>query len=160
MPFSLILDILVAVLLIVTICYAMMLNRKLSGLRRDKSELEQLASTFAQSTVRAEESLNSLKNNTDGLQERIAKAQTLADDLMFLIDRGTSVADQLEDVVRSARPKKPADKEKNASGTEQHENLDNNKNSAELSARDHGDLKSRARSEAERELLKALQSGS
>ncbi len=38
-PFSLALDVLVAVLLVITIGYAMVLNRRLGRLRRDKSNL-------------------------------------------------------------------------------------------------------------------------
>ena len=43
MPLSLMLDILIAVLLVVTIVYAIILNRRLGNLRRDREELEQLA---------------------------------------------------------------------------------------------------------------------
>jgi len=42
-PLSLMLDILIAVLLVVTIVYAIILNRRLGNLRRDREELEQLA---------------------------------------------------------------------------------------------------------------------
>ena len=37
MTFSLVLDILIAVLLVVTIGYATVLNRRLTGLRKDKA---------------------------------------------------------------------------------------------------------------------------
>lgn len=103
MPVSLILDVLVAILLVVFIAYAMVLNRKLGMLRRDKTELEKLAATFGDSTVRAEDSIRNLKSTADDLQVRIAKAQALADDLAFLIDRGSSSADRLEETVRTAR---------------------------------------------------------
>lgn len=114
MPVSLILDVLVAILLVIFIAYAMVLNRKLGMLRRDKTELEKLAATFGDSTVRAEDSIRNLKSTADDLQVRIAKAQALADDLAFLIDRGSSSADRLEEAVRVARdtaatlPKAPA----------------------------------------------------
>ncbi|NQU60530.1 MAG: hypothetical protein HQ512_05330 [Rhodospirillales bacterium] len=103
MPYSLIVDILVAILLVITIGYAITLNKRLGLLRRDKDELERLARTFGESTSRAEESIEKLKNTADMLQERTEKAQALRDDLAFLIDRGGQAADHLEDLVRSTR---------------------------------------------------------
>lgn len=103
MTFTLLLDILVAVLLVITIVYAVILNRRLGALRADKSELDHLAQHFSEATVRAEESVGKLRKTADELQTRIAKAQALADDLSFLVDRGASAADRLEDLVRAAR---------------------------------------------------------
>ena len=103
MPYSLIVDILVAVLLVVTIAYAMVLNKRLAKLRGDKAKLEKLAANFRDSTARAEESIHKLKHTADLLQARIDKAQALRDDLAFLIDRGGQAADSLEDLVRETR---------------------------------------------------------
>ncbi len=141
MPFSLALDVLVAVLLVITIGYAMVLNRRLGRLRRDKSELEKLAATFGQATARAEESIGRLKKTADTLKERIDNAQALRDDLAFLIDRGGSAADRLEETVRAARKEggsRPRPVLKKAAAAE-------------------GNGKIKPRSTAERELLKALQ---
>ncbi|MBI2586235.1 MAG: hypothetical protein HYW28_10275 [Rhodospirillales bacterium] len=103
MPYSLIVDILVAILLVVTIGYAIVLNQRLGRLRRDKAQLERLAASFGESTTRAEESILKLKKTAELLQERIDKAQALRDDLAFLIDRGGQAADSLEDLVRVTR---------------------------------------------------------
>lgn len=103
MPYSLIVDVLVAVLLVVTIGYAIVLNQRLGRLRRDKAQLERLAAKFGESTARAEESILKLKKTAELLQERIDKAQALRDDLAFLIDRGGQAADSLEDLVRVTR---------------------------------------------------------
>lgn len=103
MPFSLLLDVLVAVLLVFTIAYAILLNRRLGALRKDKTDLEKLAGTFAQATVRAEESIGRLKVTADALQDSIDRAEALREDLAFLIDRGGSAADRLEGAVRAAR---------------------------------------------------------
>lgn len=103
MSFSLILDVLVALLLIVTIGYAMVLNKRLSSLRRDKEQLEGLALNFGDSTIRAENSIAELRTSSDMLQDRIDKAQALRDDLVFLVDRGNRTADHMEDLVRTAR---------------------------------------------------------
>lgn len=103
MPFALILDIVIAVLLVATIAYAFVLNKRLAGLRRDKQELESLAATFGQATIRAEESIGKLKITASGLNEGIDRAQALRDDLAFLVERGGAAADQLEEAIRKAR---------------------------------------------------------
>lgn len=141
MPFSLALDVLVAVLLVITIGYAMVLNRRLGRLRRDKSELEKLAATFGQATARAEESIGNLKKTADALKGRIDNAQALRDDLAFLIDRGGSAADRLEETVRAARKE---------GGSRPRPGL-------KKPAAAHGNGKITPKSTAERELLKALQ---
>lgn len=103
MTLSLGLDIAFAILLVITIGYAIVLNRKLGTLRQHKEELERLAVTFSQSTARADDSIQRLKKTTDELQNGINKAQGLRDDLAFLIDRGSLTADRLEEGVRGSR---------------------------------------------------------
>lgn len=103
MPYSLLIDVVVALLLVVTIGYAIRLNKRLGLLRRDKAELEKLAMAFAESTVRADESLGRLRSTADMMQQQIGAAQGLHDDLVFLLDRGEKAADRLEDVVRKSR---------------------------------------------------------
>lgn len=108
MSFSLVIDIVVAVLLIVTICYATVLNKRLGNLRRDRSELEKLAINFHASTARADESIGHLRASVDGLQEQIEKAESMRDDLLFLTERGSAAADRLEESVRLSRGGAPA----------------------------------------------------
>ncbi len=103
MSLSLVIDIVVAVLLIVTICYATVLNKRLGNLRRDRSELEKLAINFHASTARADESIGHLRASVDGLQEQIEKAESMRDDLIFLTERGSATADRLEESVRLSR---------------------------------------------------------
>lgn len=158
MPFGLILDIIVAILLVVTICYAVMLNRRLGKLRRDKEELNELARTFGDATVRADEAISKLQATAEVLEERISKAEQLRDDLVFLAERGGTTADQLEQLVRQARdeigvvpkprPPEPAAVPKQI-GIE-------TRDEAEAAAAAETD--DEPRSEAERALLKALRS--
>lgn len=101
--YPLILDVLLAVLLIVTIWYAVVLNKRLSVFRRNREEMERLAATFHDATSRASDSIDTLKLASDALQDQLNKATSLRDDLVFLIDRGTSAADRLEDGVRGSR---------------------------------------------------------
>ena len=103
MNFQLALDILVAGLLIVTIAYFVVVNRRLRLLRKNKEDLEKLASTFGESTLRADQSISRLKATAEELSSGIEKAQGLRDDLAFLLERGGSVADRLEASVRAAR---------------------------------------------------------
>ena len=152
MPYTLFLDICVAVLLIVTICYAIALNKRLARLRNDKKDLEHLARNFGESTQRAEDNINKLRTIAQALDIQMERAQSLRDDLAFLTERGTSAADKLEDMVSEARdglgavPKPgraspPASTEKRDVGKPLHAGRED----------EH-----EARSDAERELLRAL----
>ena len=162
MTYSLIVDLFVAILLVVTIGYAIVLNRRLEKLRGDKAELEKLAATFGESTVRAEESIEKLRNTADMLQDQMEKAEALHKDLAFLIDRGGQEADKLEDLVRATRDKVgigPRSVSENANP-----DVDKgNDQSRPLTARRDGlagadtDVDG-VKSEAERELLKAIRS--
>ena len=103
MPFALVLDILVAILLVITIGYAWTLNKRLGLLRQDKGELEKMALNFHTATDRAEDSIARLKINVETLQDCMEKAESLRDDLVFLSERGGAAADRLEVAVRAAR---------------------------------------------------------
>jgi hypothetical protein len=103
---SLFLDVIVAVLLVATIVYAAMLNRRLAGLRSNKAELEALIHSFGEACARAEAGVKTLRTATDEatrLQQYLDRSQALRDDLSFLLDRGSNLADRLEGGVRSAR---------------------------------------------------------
>jgi len=103
-----ILDIIVALLLVLTITYAVRLNQRLSQLRSDKNELLELAKTFADATARAETSINQLKVSSKALQDDLNKAEALRDDLAYLVDRGGRTADQMVASVRT--PSRPSDR--------------------------------------------------
>ncbi len=109
MDLSLILDAIVAVLLITTIGYAVVLNRRLGALRDAKSEIEALVVQFAESTDKAGSGIDSLKDETrrsgEALQGKLDAARGLADDLTFLLERGSSLADRLDSAVGAARAK-------------------------------------------------------
>ena len=103
MTLPLIVDLSVAILLVVTIVYAVALNRRLAGLRKDKAALEVAAASFEKATNRAGTGIAKLKTDSAELHEMMRTAQSLRDDLAFLIERGGSEADRLENVVRDAR---------------------------------------------------------
>ncbi len=157
MPYSLILDLLVAVLLAVTIGFAVVLNNRLRKLRQDKEALEKLAANFGESTLRAEEGVETLRQTTEVLQERLEQAQALKDDLGFLIERGDRSADNLENMIRATRDSGPRlEPEAPAASEEKPSPLTAPLDKAGDEAGFGDDVE--IKSEAERELLKAIRS--
>ncbi len=107
MTTGMILDIAVILLLIPTIIYAVILNRRLSALRKSREELAKVVNSFNEATMRAEAGIPKLKKATTEanhtLKDRVEKAQTLRDDLAFMIERAEELATRLEGAVRTAR---------------------------------------------------------
>jgi hypothetical protein len=141
---SMILEGVVAVLLITTIVYAFILNRRLNAWRRDKGELVALIGRFNNAAERAEAGIAALKAASEqtgqSLSAAISKGQALRDDFAYLIDRAEPLADRMaarvrehRDLDRPAVPRAPAPPRPAAAPTE-----------------------SGGRSSAERDLLKAL----
>lgn len=112
--FSLTLEIVLAFLLVVMIWYSVMLNRRLTRFRGNREQMEKLAATFNDATTRATDSIGDLRIASDALQDQLAKAESLRDDLVFLVDRGTIAADRLEENVRLARDDQSASGGKSA----------------------------------------------
>ncbi|MDR3536707.1 MAG: DUF6468 domain-containing protein [Acetobacteraceae bacterium] len=103
-----ILELVLAVLLVATLFHAVRLERALGVLKRDRAELEELVAGFNASTRQAEQGIERLRTATDGAGRQIARqidaALALKDDLTFLLDRSERAADRLDMLVRSARP--------------------------------------------------------
>ena len=106
MPLAFALDVLVSILLVAMIVYGVILNRKLTALRSNKAELDVLIHSFNDACSRAEAGVRTLRTATEEahrLQQYLARGQMLRDDMSFLIERGTGLADRLEGTVRTAR---------------------------------------------------------
>jgi len=107
MTLSLAIDILVAVLLIATIGYAAVLNKRLGGLRNDKEKLEALVDGLTVAAQRAESGVQGLREAADDigaqLQRKIDQGASLRDDLTYMIDRGGALADRIEGTIRARR---------------------------------------------------------
>jgi hypothetical protein len=107
MDYKLALDVLVAILLVATIIYAYLLNLRLEQLRSNRDELAKLVAAFNEATARAESGIPKLRQATEdagtAVQERVEKAQLLRDDLAFMIERADSLATRLEETIRTAR---------------------------------------------------------
>ncbi len=104
-------NILVAILLVATIVYAVILNKKLDALREAKAEMEGLIVSFAETTAKAEKSLTEFKAHASdtgsGLKENTVKADGILSDLSYLVERVELVADRLEEDLGLARQKSP-----------------------------------------------------
>ncbi len=102
------LEMALAGLLAATLFHAIRLERALGVLKQDRAALEELVAGFNASTRQAEAGIDRLRSAADGAGRQVAKqidtAATLKDDLMFLIDRGERLADRMDKLVRVARP--------------------------------------------------------
>lgn len=158
MDYKIILDLIIAVLLAATIGYAVLLNRQLSSLRKNRDELAKIILNFNEATVRAEASVPKLRKAAEeagaDLQQRVEKAQSLRDDLAFMIERADQMAGRLENTVRTVRNEtkaspRPSPKARGGSGN-------GGKESSGQGASGQPREEDQ-QSEAERELLRALQ---
>lgn len=107
MSIAIALDLLVAGLLVATIAYAVVLNRRLGQLRDGSAQMEQLVADFYQATKHAESGVMALKevagrSDTDvtGQLEALGK---LHDELEFLVTRAEAESAKLEDLIRQGR---------------------------------------------------------
>jgi hypothetical protein len=137
-----ILEAVLVLLLAVTLFHAVRLERALGVLKRDRAVLEDLVTSFNASTRQAEAGIDQLRSAADGagrqMAQQIDTTVRLKDDLVFLLERGERLADRLDSLVRAGRP---------LAG----EAL----RPIQAADDDQGD-QPRVRSQAERDLLKAL----
>ncbi|HMA49371.1 MAG TPA: DUF6468 domain-containing protein [Magnetospirillaceae bacterium] len=165
---NLLLDVIIIVLLAATIVYAVILNSRLAQLRDNRDDLARLVAAFNDATARAESGIPKLRRAAEdagnALQERVEKAQTLRDDLAFMIERADSMAGKLENSVRQARdevrPATPAPAMPQvapARGPRAAKAVEPPPPPPEPAEPDFSEGGDDERSEAERELLRALQ---
>jgi Domain of unknown function (DUF6468) len=121
-------------LLIATLFYTVRLERAISVLKRDKTQLEHLIANFTASTQQAEAGILRLRTAADGtgrhIAQQIGSARTVQRDLEFLIGRGERIADRIDAHIRA--------------------------HSAETASQKQEVRQTRLRSQAEKDLLKAL----
>ncbi len=100
-------DAIVALLLIATIGYSVALNRRLTAVRSDRDKFEELVRNLNTASQRAEAAVANLRNSTDeigrGLEKKIVAARALSDDLVYMIERGGTIADKLANLIRTSR---------------------------------------------------------
>lgn len=129
-------------LLALTLVHAVRLERALNAMRRDRGELEGLLQGLDEASRQALGGVDGLRASADqaarSLVQRTETADTLRGDLTYLIERAESTADRLEALVRVSRtpdaaPARPAP-----------------------AIPDRAEGETGLRSQAERDLLKAL----
>lgn len=117
MDFAFYLDLVMIVLLVATIIYAIILNRKLAAFRRSREDMQNFLTAFNAANERAETSITALKEmaeqSGERLREDIEKAGALTEDLSFMVDRGESIANRLEKAARDVNSVR-----RNAGGSE------------------------------------------
>ncbi len=108
---QIILEVALIGLLGATLFHALRLERALGVVRRDRAELEGLLHGFNESTRQAENGVERLRSAADGAGRHIARqieaAANLKDDLVALIDRGERLADRMDSLVRASREPEP-----------------------------------------------------
>jgi hypothetical protein len=101
----------VAALLAGTIPVALRLERALRAVRRDRDTLLGCAQTLDEATRSAEAASVRLRRDAEEscrkLEETLAAAEPLRDDLRYLLQRAEAVADRLEELVRAGRAAAP-----------------------------------------------------
>lgn len=170
----LVLDGLLVVLLLATIVYAMILNRKLNRLRGNHDEMEVFVDKLNVACARAEAATAGLRsageNGKSVFRDAASKAEALRDELAFLVERADIVAGRLANAsegtsvvqpnaavaagTRADPAKKPAAKRPAAPVRRGPEPSRQASGGRGEGASDHSG--STPRSEAEEELLKAL----
>jgi hypothetical protein len=104
---SFLLDGLLVGLLTATIIYAVILDRRLRTFRQSRDEMQALLANFTAATVQAQAGMVALRDTSQttstDLKDQLERGKALRDDLAFLLDRGTSLADRLESGITAAR---------------------------------------------------------
>ncbi len=149
-----IIELILVAMLAATLFHAVRLERALGVLKRDRATLEALVAGFNASTTQAENGIERLRATADGAGRQIARqaeaAIALKDDLAFLMERGERLADRMDTLVRSSRPLVADTGSPHASSLF----LPAAADTPEASRPDP--VEPRVRSQAERDLLKAL----
>jgi hypothetical protein len=100
---SLLSDLALAGLLVTTIAYCVKLQRRLKVIQNSRGELAHLMQMFDECTERATKSIAELqavsRKVNESLTERIGKANGVADDLHFLLDKANKLAANLDQKV-------------------------------------------------------------
>lgn len=98
-------DAVVALLLIATIGYSVVLNRRLTAVRSDREKFEVLIRNLNTASKRAEDAVANLRATADDLgrhlDKKVEEARGLSDDLAYMIERGSNIADKLVGQIRA-----------------------------------------------------------
>jgi len=100
-------DAIVAILLVTTIGYSVILNRRLTAVRSDREKFEDVIRDLGAATQRADAAVANLRTAADDsgrrLDKKIDEARGLSDDLAYMIERGGGIADKMAGLIRNGR---------------------------------------------------------
>lgn len=106
--FGLIIESLVAVLLLLTIAYCILLNRRLRRFRADEQSLKATISELITATEIAERAIAGLKVTVrecdDNLGERLRTAERFSADIARQLGAGEEILNRLTKIVAATRP--------------------------------------------------------
>lgn len=107
MTLELAIDLVVISLLVTTIIYAVILNKRLGSLKTSKEELSKMMENFFASINAAQASVDELKraasSSAGSLKKQVDEAKTLYDDLNFMVERANVLASSIENMIASER---------------------------------------------------------
>jgi hypothetical protein len=110
--FALMIESLVAILLLLTIGYSMVLNKRLKRLRADELALKATISELITATEIAERAIGGLKLTVrdcdQGLGERLRTAERFSAEITRQIESGEEILSRLGQIVAATRPAAPA----------------------------------------------------
>lgn len=118
MPWTLIADGVVAILLVATLVYVRRFSKQIEAIRSSRGEFEKLVGDLTRSTDQAASHLHQFKVTAEvaggDLQARVERTQglttqfgKLGDDLKLLVERAESAANRLEAVIAKSRQGAP-----------------------------------------------------
>lgn len=164
MTVTLIVEIVVAVLLVITFTISLVLNRRLGNLRANQDEMRRLIGEFDKALTKARQGMTELRTASAGAdaahEERMKQARILRDELGFMIETADRLADRLAGEASGNRAARqdaaaPRGQERPAAERSQPVTPFPAKRAAAAPSGSR-DFKIEPRSEAERELLMAL----
>lgn len=107
MTLELAIELVVISLLVTTIVYAVILNKRLGSLKTSKEELSKMMESFFTSINAAQASVDELKraasSSAGSLKKQVDEAKTLYDDLNFMVERANVLASSIENMIASER---------------------------------------------------------
>ena len=100
MTFSLIVEIALTLLLAATLVYCVILERRLSAVRKNQDGFKETIGELNQAIAAAGASMRMLKSAASGageaLDERLSRARSLSDELALLTNSGERIAQRIE----------------------------------------------------------------
>jgi hypothetical protein len=107
MTLTMMVEIVVAVLLLVTLGISLVLNRRLGNLRANQEEMRRLIGDFDKALAKARHGMTELKTASatadTAHEERMKQAKTLREELGFMIETADRLADRLAGEASSNR---------------------------------------------------------